>query len=81
MTLLFALACSRSAEVVVPPLPPGPPGPPLPRQKVVFVGVDGASCETTDARNIARVDAPTVGVAVCDVGAFEFVPPPSTPSP
>jgi hypothetical protein len=40
-------------------------------------GIDGASCEATDARNIARVDAPTVGVAVCDAGAFEFVPPPA----
>jgi CSLREA domain-containing protein len=39
-------------------------------------GLDGATCETTDARGLPRVDILTIGVAVCDVGAFEFQPPP-----
>ena len=40
-------------------------------------GLDGATCEATDARGGARVDVPGLGVAVCDVGAFEFQPPPA----
>ncbi len=40
-------------------------------------GLDGATCEATDARGTARADVPATGVAVCDVGAFEFQPPPA----
>ena len=40
-------------------------------------GIDGATCETTDARGIARVDLPISDAAVCDAGAFEFTPPPA----
>jgi hypothetical protein len=39
-------------------------------------GLDGASCEATDARGAARADVPSLGVAVCDAGAYEFQPPP-----
>ena len=39
-------------------------------------GVD-ASCETTDARGVPRVDVVGVGEdgVLCDTGAFEFIPP------
>jgi hypothetical protein len=45
-------------------------------------GLDGATCENPDARQVARVDVPGLpvggGGATCDVGAveFDFQPPP-----
>jgi hypothetical protein len=46
-------------------LPPGSPA---------IDNAEGNSCLTTDARGEPRVDVPGVGVALCDLGAYEFQP-------